>query len=210
MVFLFITQRFAMPWKQFCVSFFILVLNISAPNSVLADRETQTYGKVPDFSFMERNGKEMKLEDLKGNVWIADFVFTRCQGMCPMLTGQMTNLQEKLRDPKIKLVSFSVDPDHDTPKVLSNYAHFYKAEKGKWFFLTGPKVNMWEFITNGFLLGVSQPTKEDLAQGAEPVMHAARFVLVDQQGNIRDYYDSAEPSQMEELIEHAKTLAAGA
>ena len=121
----------------------------------------------------------------------------------------MAFLQEKLTDSRIKLVSFSVDPEHDTPKVLSEYAVRHHAQEGKWFFLTGKKEEMWKFVTEGFSLGVAEPSPEDLKAGAEPVIHSNRFVLVDQEGNIRGYYDSSEPFKMDELIETALRLAKG-
>ena len=196
-----------MLWKQSCASFLISVFLVSSPVSLLADDKLPNYAQVPDFKFMERSGKEMKLADLKGNVWIADFIFTRCQGTCPLLTGQMAGLQEKLTRSNIKLVSFSVDPEYDTPKVLSEYALRYHAQANKWFFLTGPKNEIWNFVTDGFSLGISEPTTEDLKAGAEPVIHSNRFVLVDREGNIRGYYDGSEFQDMEKLVANALALA---
>ena len=181
-------------------------INFFAILSFSAD-DLPIYGNVPDFSFTDQNGKEFTSTDLQGNAWIANFIFTRCQGMCPMLSGRMATFQEKLLSPDIKLVSFSVDPEYDTPQALSEYASRYRAQKGKWFFLTGSKTEMWNFITNGFSLGVGEATPEDLEAGAEPVMHSGRFVLVDQEGNIRGYYDSSEPQKMEQLVSDAIQLA---
>jgi len=195
-----------MLWKQFCASFLVSAFIVSSPVSLLADDKLPNYARVPDFKFTERSGKEIKLADLKGNVWIADFIFTRCQGTCPLLTGQMAGLQEKLAPSDIKLVSFSVDPEHDTPRVLSEYASRYHAQENKWFFLTGPKNEIWNFVTDGFSLGVSKPTPEDLKAGAEPVIHSNRFVLVDRGSNIRGYYDGSEASAVQKLIEDALQL----
>ena len=195
-----------MRWKRFYVSLLFLLL---FPGAALlcAKTDLPVYGHVPDFSFTEKSGKPFGLSDLKGRVWIADFIFTRCQGMCPLLTGRMSILQTKLDHPDIKLVSFSVDPEYDTPGVLSDYASRYQAQKGKWFFLTGDKTTLWNFITEGFSLGVGEATAEDLAQGAEPVMHTSRFVLIDPNGNIRGYYDTSEPANVEQLIQDALKLA---
>ncbi|MBI4000025.1 MAG: SCO family protein [Candidatus Omnitrophica bacterium] len=197
-----------MLWKQFSASFLVLpALLLTFLTQVSANQELPTYGQVPDFTLIQQSGKEIKLADLKGNVWIANFVFTRCQGMCPMLTGRMAGLQERFKQPHVKFISFSVDPEYDTPKVLSEYAVRYHAEEGKWFFLTGDKKVMWNFITEGFSLGVADASPEDLAAGAEPVMHSGRFVLIDQKGSIRGYYDSSEPSKVEELVRDASLLA---
>ena len=87
-----------------------------------AREEMPIYGSVPDFTFQERSGKDIHLSDLNGRVWIADFIFTRCQGQCPLMSGRMAELQEALKTSGVKLVSFSVDPEHHTPEVLSAYA----------------------------------------------------------------------------------------
>ena len=185
----------------FLVFFFIVGLCCS----LFASDEIQKYGKVPDFSFMDQNGNTITNSDLQG-LWVANFIFTRCQGMCPMLTGKMAALQEKFKDVNIKLVSFSVDPEFDTSRVLSQYAANYRATPGKWFFLTvNQRQMMWDFIMSGFMLGVGEPTQEDIAQGAEPVMHSSRFVLASG-NNIIGYYDSNEPEEMEELFQNVLNL----
>ncbi len=196
-----------MRWKKFYISSLLLAFIASSAVPLLAGEKLPTYGRVPDFTFTERSGKEMGLSDLKGKVWIADFIFTRCQGTCPLLTGQMAGLQGKLTQPDIKLVSFSVDPEHDTPKVLLEYASRYHAQENKWFFLTGKKSEIWNFATEGFSLGVAEPTPEDLKAGAEPVIHSNRIVLVDQAGSIRGYYDGSEPPVIEKLVKDASQLA---
>ena len=171
-----------------------------------AQEEMPIYGSVPDFTFQDESGKEIHLSDLNGRVWIADFVFTRCQGQCPLMSSRMSQLQEPLRTSGVRLVSFSVDPEHDTPEVLSAYARRFKAEEGIWFFLTGDKQAMWDFIEAGFQLGVAEPTQKDLTSGAEAVMHSSRFVLVDQKGQIRGYYDTSESEKMKALIGDASKL----
>ncbi len=91
---------------------------------------------VPDFTFIERSSREVKSQELAGKVWVADFVYTSCGGFCPVMTEKMRKLQDML--PKdIRLVSFSVDPDTDTPAVLAEYAKRYGADPDRWLFLTG-------------------------------------------------------------------------
>ena len=188
--------------------FFVIVLIfLTLFCTTLFAAKLPIFGKVPEFSFVDQNGKPFSNSDLKGKVWIADFIFTRCQGMCPLITGKMAGLQDKLKAQDIKLVSFSVDPEHDTSEVLSKYAVSHKAISGKWFFITtNQKQTMWDFIMSGFMLGVGESTPEDLKQGAEPVMHSSRFVLVDQDGNIRGYYDSEDAEKMEKLAEDAQNV----
>ena len=196
-----------MPWKRFSVRALFIVWLISVCSSSARADELPLLSEVPDFTFSERSGAELKLQDLKGSVWICNFIFTRCHGQCPLMSGRMAGLQEKCSGSGIQLVSFSVDPLYDTPERLQEYALRYGAREA-WFFLTGEKSRMWKFITEGFSLGVEEASPEDLAQGAESVIHSSRFVLVDGEGNIRGYYDSSDPAKMEALVRNAFELAA--
>ena len=196
-----------MRWKPFCINLSVLTILFVAP--LLAASGPPQYNEVPDFALTTQSGKALKRSDLIGSVWIADFIFTRCQGMCPLLTGHMASLEPRFSDPKFKLVSFSVDPDYDTPAILTQYASRYGAKEDKWLFLTGPKTQVWNLITAGFQLGVEEASAEDLASGSEPVMHSSRFVLVDREGYIRGYYDSSEPEKMSQLAKDAATLLQG-
>ena len=119
----------------------------------------------------------------------------------------MAEIQEELKSQGIKLVTISVDPEHDTSSVLSEYATRFKAIDGMWFFLTGKKEEIWNLIQNGFQLGIGEPTPEDLKNGAEPVMHSNRFVLIDQKGQIRGYHDTSDAPKMKQLIDDAKILS---
>jgi len=183
---------------------FLLLSSFLFYNSVASaadsSKPSSVYGKAPAFELTDQNGKVFVSDSLKGKAWIANFIFTRCQGMCPLMSGQMANLQDQLKDAEIQFVSFSVDPDYDTPEILSDYARKYHAEESRWIFLTGEKSKVWELISGGFMLGVEKASEEDLKQGAEPVMHSSRFVLVDKEGRIRGFFDSSEPAKMKELL----------
>jgi len=193
-----------MRWKSFCISFFLLIPIIFWPS--LSAGEISVYGQVPDFVFQDQNEKETRLSDFTGRVWIADFIFTRCQGMCPLMSGRMAILQEQLVGSGVKLVSFSVDPEHDTPEILNEYAKRFKAGDN-WLFLTGgTKDQIWDFIQKEFQLGVADSTEEERKAGAEPVMHSSRFVLVDRKGEIVGYYDTEEPGQLEKIKSDALNL----
>ena len=185
------------------VLFLVSIFNAS----LFAEIGQTAFKKVPEFSFVDQRGQSVTNSNLIGKIWVANFVFTRCQEMCPLLSGWMADVQKKLNSENIKLISFSVDPEHDTPDVLSEYAKTHGAISGKWFFVTADKnEKMWDFVSKGFMLGVGEATAEELSQGAEPVMHSSRFVLVDQNGNIRGYYDSQEPVEMERLVKDALLL----
>ncbi|MBI2194872.1 MAG: DUF420 domain-containing protein [Planctomycetes bacterium] len=141
-------------------------------------------GVIPDFELTESSGMSVKSSDIRGSVWLADFIFTRCAGPCPILSRQMARLQKEL--PRaVRFVTFSVDPEWDTPQVLAEYARGYGAEPGRWLFLTGRKAEIYHLVTGSFHL-----TVEDT--GGDPgsaILHDTRFMLVDAAGHIRGYYD---------------------
>src|SRR3954465_7347630 len=111
--------------------------------------------KVDDFSLTERSGKQVQRSDLSGKVWVADFVFPRCAGPCAQVSANMAHLQKQLAGRTgVVLVSFTVDPDYDTPKVLSRYADRYEADPERWLFLTGKVSEVYPLIVNSFHLGV--------------------------------------------------------
>ena len=104
------------------------------------DERLKMYGSVPEFALTERNGEVIQLAQLRGKIWIADFIYTNCQDTCPLQTATMAKLQEEFAArPEIQLVSFSVDPERDTPRVLTEYAGRYHADAKRWFFLTGQR-----------------------------------------------------------------------
>jgi cytochrome oxidase Cu insertion factor (SCO1/SenC/PrrC family) len=147
---------------------------------------------LPEFRLVERAGGVFSSDDLAGKVWVADFIFTRCGGTCPLMSQEMSNLQGRLRSsPRwddIRLVSFSVDPVNDTPEVLRAYAESYKADPRHWLFLTGSRPDVWKLCKEGFKLAVG----EDNENLQMPITHSSRFALVDQRGRIRGYYDPQE------------------
>jgi protein SCO1/2 len=164
-------------------------------------------GQVPDFSLIERSGRGVSLADLKGQVWVADFVFTLCVGPCPLLSRRMQSLQEPLADhPAVRLVYFSVDPERDTPEVLADYAKRYGAGD-RWLFLTGEKERLYWLIMDGFKLGVDDGSALTAgASGPGTITHSTRFVLVDREGRIRAYYDGSSEDIAEQLLPDIQAL----
>ena len=135
----------------------------------------EVYGEVPDFSLVERSGRPVRLSDLAGSPWIVDFVFTNCTGPCPLLTRRMAGLQGPLTGlPDVRLVSITVDPERDTPKVLSDYAQRYGADGERWLFLTGNKEDVYSLIREGFKLVV----EEGGGSGSHQMIHSVRFGAV--------------------------------
>lgn len=141
----------------------------------------EDYGPVGDFQLTERNGRTVTQADLQGKIWIASFVFTRCPGPCPQVTGTMARLQSELgtRD-GILLVSFTVDPDRDQLDDLRKYADEYGADENRWLFLTGSKEIIDPLCERGFGLGLQRKPGEDIT-------HSTRLTLVDRHGHRRGF-----------------------
>jgi cytochrome oxidase Cu insertion factor (SCO1/SenC/PrrC family) len=146
-------------------------------------------GAVGDFALVERSGRTVRRDDLAGKVWVASFVFTRCMGPCPQVSGTMARLQGQLAsEPDVVLVTFTVDPDHDQPDELKLYADKFGADPERWLFLTGERKKLYELIEKGFKLGVQRNEGPDATPG-NAVTHSTRLVVVDRHGHIRGYFD---------------------
>jgi cytochrome oxidase Cu insertion factor (SCO1/SenC/PrrC family) len=182
-----------------------------APGAVQARaaERLDDFGVVPDFALVSQTGDSVHLRDLRGQVWIADFIFTNCASTCPMMTAQLSRLEKGLAGERgVRLVSFSVDPERDTPARLAEYAKSYGAQPERWMFLTGDKHAIRQLSIEGFRLAVADPSPEELARGAEAVLHSTRLVLVDGDAHIRGYYDGTDDAAVERLGEDVKRLAA--
>ncbi len=192
--------------------FYFIILSLLVSGKIYAEDSRASkllpvLGEAPAFSYAERSGKPFGSEDLKGKVWIADFIFTRCAGICPLMANHMRMLQDRLKQKKnIRFVSFSVDPEHDTPEVLFKYAEKFSADRDRWLFLTGPKQEIFNLSERSFHLGVGDVPEKDRQAVDQSVMHSSKFALVDSKGKIRGYYDSQTMNDFDRLIEDAKTL----
>jgi protein SCO1/2 len=151
---------------------------------------------LPDFSFTDSRGTTVSLRSLAGKVWIADFIFTRCAGTCPLMTARMARLQKKF--PRATFVSFTVDPAHDTEAILAGYAKGF-SESEAWHFVTGPKYALYQLSTKGFKLAALELPPGERSFGDGPFLHSSRFVLVDGKGRVRGYYDSTDEAAMTHL-----------
>ena len=156
----------------------------------LGGRALPILGKVTDFQLTERHGQSVALADLRGKVWVADFIFTSCAGPCPIMSQRMADVQEKWsKENGLRLVSISVDPERDTPAVLQTYADFYGAQPNRWLFLTGDMTLITDLAVNGFKLGSVE----------DPIHHSTKFALVDRLGQIRGYYDGTSIDEVNQM-----------
>jgi len=157
---------------------------------------------LSDFSLVDQRGKKTRLSDFSDHYWVADFFFTRCLGPCPILNATMAKLQDEFRNRNdLKFVSFTVDPEFDTPKVLKTYSENFKAEQGRWYFLTGPKDKVFKLIQEGFQLAVG-PDETDPIQ----VVHSLSFVLIGKKGEVLGHFNSNEPEMLALLRQRIKEL----
>lgn len=158
-----------------------------------------SYSTVPDFTLTDQTGAEFHSSaQLKNDIWIADFIYTTCPGPCPRMSSQMHQVENALAGIEgIRLVSFTVDPEHDMPPVLAEYARRFGAKPGVWYFLTGPVDSLHHLSRDVFMLG-------DINGNLE---HSTRFVLIDRGSKVRGYYQSDEQDAVPRLIADAKALA---
>ncbi len=195
-----VPSRSAIVWKVTLILIPLITLGLllwlrQLEVNALRQRSVSSYGTVPSFQLTNQNGQPFGSAQLAGKIWIADFVYTTCPGPCPMISSRMSELQKPLEKTDVHLVSFSVDPEKDTPEVLRGYAEKLQAEPERWDFLTGPKSAIYQLSHDGFKLAVSDGSD---VQGI-PV-HSTRMVLVDRHGQIRGYYDATEPEAVTKLL----------
>ena len=189
---IFCTVLIVIPFAAVGVSYISYSRNSSALESL------PRLGQIPDFALVERSGQPIGQSDLNGRVWIADFIFTYCAGPCPRMTAEFIKLQREFKDTdRVRLVTFTVDPDRDTPQALRDYADRHGAHPTKWLFITGDLREVHRLVVEGFKLGSVE----------DPMMHSTRFVLVDADGAVRGYYDSEEPAAIDNMVRHARLLA---
>jgi len=171
-----------------------ILLNLKLKERLSAEGAPQSlpvYTRVPPFSLTERSGRPLGSIDLQDKIWIADFIFTTCPGPCPRMSAQMARLERALEGKEeVRLVSITVDPETDTPEVLTKYADHYQSKSGHWYFLTGDMATIHRLARDGFMVG-----------GVEDVMmHSTRFILIDRRAQVRGYYDSNDEGSLNQLL----------
>ncbi len=161
---------------------------------------------VGEFQLIERSGRTVTASDFADRVWIAAFIFTRCPLSCPRISSVMKDLQARLAGTDVLLVSTSVDPEHDTPEVLAEYARRFAADPARWWFLTGNKDAVDDLVVSRFKLALAVPTAAERAAGAEAIAHSDRLVLVDR-GRITGFFDSTDKNSISALVASATRKA---
>jgi len=172
-----------------------------------ADPQLDDLGAVGTFAMTDERGQAFTDDALRGHVTIVNFVFTRCDTICPVTTMKMARLQDKTFDAAsvIKLASFSVDPEYDTPERLAAYAKRYQADPARWRFVTGSPEAMRKLVEGPFMN--SMANEGITPSGAPAISHSGYFLLVDGRGHIRGAYDSNDIKRLDQMIRDARFLA---
>lgn len=197
------------------ITFVILIFGIWAVPKIVenfTNVDMATIGEVPEFSFTNQNGETITNQDYKGKVYIAEFFFTTCPSICPIMNRNMVKIQNEFYgNPDMGIASFTINPEFDTPDILKAYAESYKITNPSWHLLTGDKTEIYELANTGFNLYVGEAA--EVEGGFE---HSGFFALIDQEGNIRSrydkngnpliYYDGLEAEGIQMLKEDIKLL----
>ena len=152
---------------------------------------------VLSFNYTTQDDEELSNEDLKGKWWVADFVFTNCETVCIPMTSNMSSLQDKAadKDLDVQFVSFSIDPEHDTPEVLRDYAKEYKADTSNWTFLTGYDFDEIKKLSIKSFKSIAEMPKE-----GDQVIHGTRFYLVSPEGKVVKGYNGTDQKELDQII----------
>ncbi len=170
----------------------------------------QVHLPLPEFHLIDQNGAPVTRETLEGNVWVVSCFFTRCSTVCPGLIRSVKEMAERLRALEgVKFLTVTVDPTHDRPEVLKEYARIVGADAERWRFVTGEKAEVYRLVREGLKLSAAETPREAQMQGADPVTHSTRLVLIDRHAVVRGYADSKDPWQMSRLRHAIDLLITG-
>jgi protein SCO1/2 len=201
-------------WK-WTLLLFVLLVGCSSPSATPQSQQQQIVAqndvtslnwKVPNFTAVDQTGKPVTLQTLQGKVWLTHFLFTRCPNICPPMTANMARVQKELNKSGVNatIVSFSIDPEHDTPPVLKKFGTDHGATLTNWYFLTGYKFSdIQKLCLSAFKGQISKVASND----PQTVLfnHPSQFYLIDQTGKVRKFYDGLRPN-VKQIVQDVKTL----
>ncbi len=160
------------------------------------------YHTIPPFSFVNQYSDTATQEIAKGKIYVADFFFTTCPTICPVMKRQMIKVYKEFKDnPDVMIISHSIDPEHDTPKVLNQFAKDLGIKGNQWQFLTGPKEKIYEIGQKSYM---STANEDSTAEGG--YIHSGAFILVDKEKHVRGMYDGTTEEGTQKLIADMKVL----
>lgn len=162
------------------------------------------YNDLPQFTLTNQDGNTVTLDSLRGQIWLADAIFTRCPSQCLRMSTHMRELQGKLPH-EIKIVSLTTDPDYDTPTVLKKYSGQFSSSEN-WTFLTGDKRVLNKIAVDGLKLAVEDTPPDQRENPNDLFIHSTKFVLIDKLGRVRGYFDGDDPQSTPEILSAVKSL----
>jgi protein SCO1/2 len=172
------------------------------PKNALKANDT-SYHQIPAFQFTNQYGKITDEHSVKGKIYVAEFFFTTCQSICPIMNSNLDRVYGKFKNNNNFLIlSHTVDPDHDSTEVLKAYSDMHEVKDEKWLFLTGPKEKLYEIARKGYLLDASEGNG-----GEEDFVHTQIFALVDQNRHIRGFYDGTDSLDVDRMIREVEILS---
>jgi len=185
-----------------------LINSLRSPKLVLPP----VLGQMKNFELTNQAGRTVTQNDFLGSVLVVNFIFTECPDVCPLLSKQMSKIQSRLKGTAkaVQLLSISVDPENDTPKVLQNYSKQYTDNNRLWTFVTGDLDTIVKLTVDDFKLaldGQHLDNLEDRMDGMMEITHSEKFVLVDQSGQIRAFMDASSPADINEIMKKVAILA---
>jgi protein SCO1/2 len=185
------------------------ILNPIDLNPETVDQDLLQVGQghtIGEFSFQNQDGKSVGLNDVKGKVFVAEYFFTTCQTICPIMNNQMQRVQQVfMNEMDFSILSFTVNPEVDTVEQLKRYAVEHNAKSGKWHFLTGKKEKLYAVARNYFFL-LKKSEVENQGDVGTDFIHTNNFVLIDRNQRIRGYYDGTNSKEVDKLIQDARII----
>ncbi len=160
------------------------------------------YHRIPDWSYLNQDSQWVQMADFSGKIVVTDFFFTSCRTICPIMKTQMLRVYEKFNaDPKVRLVSFSIDPEHDSVALLRAYAAQLEVSTPSWHMLTGSKDSIYALGQKHYMVTAYEDEKEPDGR-----VHSGAFILIDGQRRIRGYYDGTQEKSVNELMKAIELL----
>ena len=175
------------------------IKNVTFEGKIKADT---IYHTIRDFSFTDQNGEEVTQETFKDKIYVADFFFTTCPTICPIMKTQMLRVYEKYKDnPDVLLLSHTIDPKHDSVEVLHEFAERLGVNTGSWHFVTGDEAEIYDIGQNSYMV-----TARDDPDEPGGYLHSGAFLLIDKERRIRGIYDGTNKEKVDDLMKDMDKL----
>lgn len=162
--------------------------------------------KVKPFYFTNQDGQAFGSQDVSGKVYVADFFFTTCGTICPRMSHQLERVQKEMESyPNFQIVSFTIWPEQDTVEALRAYANLHEANAQQWNFLTGKRADIYRLARNSFFT-LKPAALDEIGDAESAFIHTDNFVLVDQEGYVRGFFNGTKPEEVDRMMKAAKAL----